>query len=165
MFSLIIKTQLQNSKPLKQCNNQILSIYIEYKKLNALPIVTSSNVNASSLLIRLFILVMYMLFNPAFIELFIILKSPFTGYNLGASQDPGLSGLSGLSLLSHHNRPSLHTSYSHPIVYLSNCQSNNSITLSITNFNSSARPTIIPCSRATACNLSISIWVFVYSES
>lgn len=62
MFSLIIKTQLQNSKPLKQCNSQILSIYTEYKKLNALPIVTSSNVNASSLLIILFCIVMYMLF-------------------------------------------------------------------------------------------------------
>lgn len=160
MFSLIIKTQLQNSKPLKQCNSQILSIYTEYKKLNALPIVTSSNVNASSLLIRLVILVMYMPFNPAFTELSIVLKISFTGHNLGASQ------ISGLSLLSHDNRPSLHTSYIHPILYPSNCQSNNSITLSIANFNSSARPTIIsPYSRATACNLSIIIWVLVYCES
>lgn len=118
MFSLIIKTQLQNSKPLKQCNSLILSIYTEYKKLNALPIVPNSNIIASFLLIRLVILVMYMPFTPAFTELFIILKSPFTGHNLGASQVPGLSGL---SLLSHGNRPSLHTSYSHPILYLSNC--------------------------------------------
>ena len=132
------------------------------KNLNALPIVPSSNIIASFLLIILFCLVMYMAFTLDFIELFIILKSPFPGYNLGASQDPGLSGL---SLLSHHNRPSLHTSCSHPILYLSNCLSNNSITLSITNFNSSAHPTISHTSRATACNLSISIWVFVYSES
>ena len=118
MFSLIIKTQLQNSKPLKQCNSQILSIYTEYKKLNALPIVTSSNVNASSLLIILFCIVMYMLFTLAFIELYIILNSSFTGHNLGAGQVPGLSGL---SLLSHHNRPLLYTSCSHPILYLSNC--------------------------------------------
>lgn len=123
----------------------------------------NSNIFASFILIKLFCLVIYMAFTLAFIELFIILTSPFTGHNLGASH---ISGLSDLSLLSHHNSPSLHTNYSHPIVYLSNCQSNNCITLSITNFNSSARPAIIsPYRRVTACNLFISIWVLVYTES